>query len=257
MTDPRSRLRPLVHSGVRHKVDAALDEIEARDEPALYDWLLEACEVRDLAMSVHWRWKYDDVQELRHPSLEPEQALRLAARGNSTLAGELRRALPRLGIELAFNRRAEPYLDVSMLDRMIETTKLRVLAKDPENLWEWRAEMAKTPAKPLRGFASIAGMAKLRQLVVIGGAGVELAALAGLALDRVELIACDVSDTRALADCTIRELAIVACPAVREVASPRGLERLVLEDLPLAAPPAVPSGVTLVYERERSPRTSF
>jgi len=282
MADPKNRLRPLLHSGVAHKVNAALDEIVRLGDPGLCDWILEGAYVANLAMSEHWSWKHADVQELRHPSLEPEQVLRVAARGTSALAAKLRGQIAKLGIELGFNRRHEPFLDVSMLGGLTDTTKLRLMPKDPESLYEWRAEMMKTPAKLLGGFDMIAGMAALEHLTVLGGGGVTLAPLAPLrALAHVELVACDLRDTGELGRLAARTLILVACPHVATLdALPPALEHLYVEDLPAlrslaglaAAPqlrtvhvtgvpldalPALPKSVKVTFQRERPVRSDF
>src|SRR5262245_51973500 len=145
MADPRNRLRPLLHSGVPFKIKQAIDEILRRDDPALFDWALEAAYVDDLAMSEHWQWKYDDVQELRHPSLDPDEILRLAAAAKTPRAAALRKQLGKLGLELKWARRDDAFLDVSMLGGLTDTTKLRLQPKEIESLYEWRAELAKTP----------------------------------------------------------------------------------------------------------------
>lgn len=282
MADPRNRLRPLLHCGVPHKVNAALDEIVRLGDPALCDWILEGAYVADLAMSSAWTWKHGDVQELRHPSLEPEQVLRIAARGTSPLAATLRAKLAKLGVELGFNRRAEPFLDVAMLGGLTDTTKLRLMPKDPENLYEWRAELAKTPPKLLGGFDMIAGMAALEHLTVLGGGGVTLAPLVSLrALAHVELVACDLRDTAELGRLAARTLILVACPHIATLdALPPALEHLHLEDLPalrslaglatapklrtvhvagvpLDALPALPKSVRVTFQPERPERTDF
>jgi len=281
MADPRNRLRPLLHSGVPHKVKTALDEIVRIGDPALFDWMLEGAYVTDLAMSEAWAWKDDDVQEMRHPSLEPDQVLRLAAHGTSPRAAELRRQVKKLGIELGFNRRDEPYLDVSMLGDLPETTKLRLMPKEPESLYEWRAEMAKTPPKLLAGFDMIAGMAALAHLTILGGGGVTLAPLAPLQkLAHLELVACDVHDTAELAQLSVRTLVLAACPQVETLdVLPPALEHLDVEDLPLrsiaglaSAPklktvrvagvpldalPPLPKSVKVTFQRERPEREAM
>jgi len=282
MADPRNRLRPLLHCGVPHKVNAALDEIVRLGDPALCDWILEGAYVADLAMSTAWQWKHDDVQKLRHPSLQSEQVLRIAAHGTSPLAADLRRKVAKLGIELGFNRRHEPFLDVSMLGGLTDTTKLRLMPKDPESLYEWRAEMAKTPPKLLAGFDMIAGMTALEHLTVLGGGGVTLGSLAPLReLVHVELVACDLRDTSELAHLAARTLVLAACPHVTTLdVLPPGLQHLHLEDLPelrsiaglakashlasvhvagvpLDALPPLPKSVAVTFQRERPERTGM
>jgi hypothetical protein len=269
-----------VHSGVPHKVNAALDEIVRLGDPALFDWLLEAAHVEDLG-STAWNWKYDKCQKLEHPSLEPEQALKLVAHGTSRLAQKLRKNIKRLGIELGFNRRDESHLDVSMIGGLPDVTYLRIMAKEIESLYEWRAEMAKRPAKLLFGFDMIAGMSSLERLVVIGGGGTSFTPLVELkALADIELVACDIKDTAELARLATKKLALIACPQIESLdVLPPQLEHLHVEDLPLTsiaglasakhletvhvagvpleALPKLPKSVKVTFHRERPERTKM
>jgi len=270
MTDPRSRLRPLLHCGVAFKVRAAIDEILASADPELVEWALEAAYIADLAMSEYWQWKHDDVVEVRHPSLEPEQALRLVSGASSPRAAKLCAKLGKLGIELGFNRRDEPFLDCSMLGGLPATHKLRLMPLDPQNGWEWRAELG--PPKPLLGFPSIRGMTELAHLTIIGGADLDLAALVPLAkLRHLELVGCTVIDPSPLGELAVTTIALRACPSITALPAMK-VEVLQIEHLPqlasigritakvaeLSGTPllARPAGATL-FHAERQPRTSF
>ncbi len=215
MSDPRNRLRPLLHSGVPYKVASAIDELIALDEPDLYDWVLQAAYVGDAAMSPPWLWKYDDNQEIRHPSLTGESALKVLARARTPAATELRAGLTKLCIELGFNRRDEAYMDVSMLGGLTEVTKLRLMPRNPENQWAWRDLLMQSGAKPLKGFASITGMASLEHLTIIGGAGVDLAALTELRhLDYVELVACQLDNQHCLGELSASRIVVSHCHGI-------------------------------------------
>ena len=260
MTDPRNRLRLLLHGGVGYKVESAIDELIALDRPDLYDWFLAPCTVHDLAMSEAWEWKHDDVQELRHPSVTSERALRVLGAAHTPLADRLRAQLTRLGLELGQNRFGEPCFDVSGIGGMTTTTKLRIEARDNDSSWEWRNEMMTSGApRPLRGFSQIAAMRALRHLTVIGGGDIDLQALAGLDLEYVELVACDIVATAALAHATIGTLVLSSCAELRAIDGlPKHLQRLRLDDLPaLAHVAAIPKSVVFEDRRIHVPRTDF
>lgn len=273
MTDPRNRLRPLLHSGVPFKVNGVIDEIIQRNDPALYDWVLEAVYTGELAMSSYWRWRHDDTEEFRHPSLEPEVALKLVSKGNSALAAKLRSTIKSLCVELGFNRRNEPTLDVSGLEGMSDVTKLRILGQEPPNEWEWRREVAKMPFKPLAGFRAIASMKALENLTIIGGGGVDMGALGTLpALSRLVLVACDTASFAPLhespleilhiANCknverlehlppNLRELQVDDCEALVAITVPPTLQKLVVRGCPVAEMPSTTAEVT--HEVSRTP----
>lgn len=219
-------MRPLLHSAVAFKIDHALDEIARLADPALHDWLLERCEVESLASSTAWNWKHDDVCILSHPVLESDVALRVLAQARTPLADRLRADLTRLGCDA----------NIAAVSGLPGLRKLRILAREPESLWDWRHAMAsKGAAVPLRGASALAALTRLEHLTIIGAAGIDLAALAALpALHTLELVACDV-EALPLGASRVRELVIASCLALRSLELPRQLETLRIDDAPVLA----------------------
>lgn len=244
MTDPRNRLRPLLHSGMAFKVNNVVAEVLARDEPALYDWILDAVYPDETWLSPYWQWRTDDTSEYQHPSLAPEVALRLVARGTSERAKDLREAITKLCIQLGFNRRTEPVLDVRGCEGMTSVRKLRVLGHEPENEYAWREKVGKL-ARPLVGFAAIATMTALEHLTLIA-CQLDPAVIGTLpALRFLEIVGGDLADLAPLAGAAIEDLALVGCKQLTVISAlPRTLKRLHVEDCGVEAIPATTAQVT-------------
>jgi len=226
------------------KVNNAFAEVLERNDPVLDDWILDAVYPDETWMSPYWQWRTDDTSEYHHPSLAPEAVLRLVARGTSQRARDLREAITKLCVQLGFNRRMEPVLDVRGCAGMTAVTKLRVLGHEPPNEYAWRDKVS-TWSRPLVGFAAVGTMAALEHLTLIA-CQVDPTVLARLPVLRfLEIVGGDLSDLSPLADAPLEDLALIGCKQLTAIpALPRTLKRLHIEDCGVEALPETAAQVT-------------
>jgi hypothetical protein len=232
--DSLEDIQAMLESGQPLAIDRARAVIRELSDPAVDEWLLDTTEVARLATSAAWLWKYGEHAELQHRLVETEDILAVLARAaaDSPAATRVRDATTHLVVRRSHETWAHAGLDIGMLGGLPSLRSLWLHAVDPPNLYHWR-ELVGDQAVPVTGLHALRRLDSLDELVVVGGADVDLREVVGTSLQRIELVGCTVDHVEALHDTEISELVIShSSQPLALDALPPTLRRLRVEALP-------------------------
>jgi hypothetical protein len=226
MTEALAKVRRLLDAGTRAFRAQAAEMVIMLDDPEVDAWVLAGVGLsgtKDTAT-----WDRPPASRLSHRSLSDEAVLAALGRATTVDAGPIGR-LTHLyvgGSDDDDRLDAAPYSRI----RSLESIVLR-----PPAIWahNWRHN-ALEQSRPVPGLDALADLPALTDLAIVGGAGIDLAVLAGLPhLRRLSLYGCSVTAGAAdLSGTALTRIDLGHVPGLAALRVPPTLHRLEVEALP-------------------------